>query len=143
MCVLLESHSMSEPERLHYKDYQKAAKKAKDESLEKELERQLKDRKIGGFEREYRFNPERRWRFDFAWPNPKVAVEIDGGIYQALPGRHNRGAGMEKDNEKLNWAVSRGWKPLRFGPNAIKSGEAPGVVETTLAYWSNGRGDAA
>jgi very-short-patch-repair endonuclease len=131
---------MPEPERLHYKDYQKAAKKAKDESLEKELERQLKDRKIGGFEREYGFHPERRWRFDFAWPHAKVAVEVDGGIYQQ--GRHNRGAGMEKDNEKLNEALSCGWKVLRFGPNAIKSGEAAGVVETTLAYWSNGKGGA-
>jgi very-short-patch-repair endonuclease len=111
--------------------------------LERELEFQLKAVKIGGFEREYRFNPERRWRFDFAWPNPKVAVEIDGGIYREQPGRHNRGAGMEKDNEKLNWAVSRGWKILRVGPNQVKTGEAVGWIETTLAYWSNGRGDAA
>ena len=36
-------------------------------------------------EREFRFC-ERRWRFDFAWPSHKVAVEIDGGIF--IHGRH-------------------------------------------------------
>jgi very-short-patch-repair endonuclease len=125
---------LSEPERLHYKDYQKAAKKAKASSLEMELERQLEDRKIGGYEREYRFHPERRWRFDYAWPSAKVAVECDGGIY--TQGRHSRGPGQEADNEKLNKAATLGWVVLRFGPKAIKSGEAVGVIETALAYWS-------
>ena len=31
-------------------------------------------------------HPTRRWRFDFAWPDPMVAVEIEGGLYQS--GRH-------------------------------------------------------
>ena len=124
---------VSEPERLNYRDYQKAAKKAKDEGLELDLKRQLDDRRIGGYEREYRFC-ERKWRFDFAWPSAKVAVEVDGGIYGQ--GRHNRGPTMEKDNEKLNKAATLGWVVLRFGPKAIKSGEAVGVIETALAYWS-------
>jgi very-short-patch-repair endonuclease len=110
--------------------------------LEETLTFQLKAVKIGGFDREYRFHPERRWRFDFAWPKAKVAVEVDGGIYKQ--GRHNRGAGMEADNEKLNQAASRGWVVLRFGPKAIKSGEAVGVIETALAYWSQpSRGSVA
>ena len=52
---------------------------------------------------EYRFNPDRRWRFDFAWPDKKVAVEMEGGIW--IKGRHNRGRGMINDMIKYNWAV--------------------------------------
>lgn len=31
------------------------------------------------FVREHRFHPTRRWRFDFAWPDEKVALEVEGG----------------------------------------------------------------
>src|SRR4051812_10049951 len=42
---------------------------------------------------EYRFHPERGWRFDFAWPAQLVALEIDGAVY--AQGRHTRGRGYE------------------------------------------------
>lgn len=29
---------------------------------------------------EYRFHPTRKWRFDFAIPHIKVAIEIEGGL---------------------------------------------------------------
>lgn len=61
--------------------------------------------------REHRFHPERRWRFDFAWPEQKLAVEIDGAVYAA--GRHTRGSGFRRDAEKLNTAVLLGWRLLR------------------------------
>ena len=32
---------------------------------------------------EYKFHPTRRWRFDLAWPDKKVAVEVQGGIFVA------------------------------------------------------------
>jgi hypothetical protein len=38
--------------------------------------------------REYVFAPPRKWRFDFAWPDIKLAVEINGGIWNN--GRDNR-----------------------------------------------------
>ena len=41
---------------------------------------------------------------------------------------------MEKDNEKLNAAATMGISVLRFGPNAIRTGEAVGVIETALKY---------
>lgn len=78
-------------------------------------------------EREHKFHPKRRWRFDFAWPALRVAAEIEGGTW--INGRHNRGTGFEKDCEKYNAAALAGWTVLRFGANAIKSGEA---VKTTL-----------
>lgn len=79
--------------------------------------------------REHRFDAVRRWRFDFAWPALRVAVEAEGGIWSG--GRHTRGAGFEADMTKYNAAAVAGWTVLRFGANAIKSGDA--VRMTALA----------
>lgn len=64
------------------------------------------------YHREYRFHDTRRWRFDFAWPERNVAVEIEGGVWTR--GRHTRGKGFENDCEKYNAAVLLGWRVLRF-----------------------------
>lgn len=66
---------------------------------------------------EYRFNLNRKWRFDFAYPDKKIAIEIEGGIW--IQGRHSRGKGMLTDMEKYNWAVINGWKILRYAQNNI------------------------
>jgi very-short-patch-repair endonuclease len=59
-------------------------------------------------EREYRFHPTRMWRFDFCWPQIKLAVEIEGR------GRHQTFAGFREDTCKYNEAVRLGWRVLRF-----------------------------
>jgi len=80
--------------------------------------------------REYRFDRERRWRFDLAWPLHKVAAEVDGGIFSR--GRHVRGVGFERDAEKRNAAVIASWRVLHFTPRHIKSGTAVREIETLL-----------
>lgn len=65
---------------------------------------------------EYEFARPRRWRFDFAWPGARVAVEIDGGQWKAGGGRHN----TDEDREKLNRAVALGWRVLRFSPALVR-----------------------
>lgn len=66
-------------------------------------------RKTGAkYEYEYRFAaPERQWRSDIAFPNEKVAVEIDGGTWGY--GRHNRAGSILADMEKGNGYSVRGW----------------------------------
>lgn len=54
----------------------------------------------------------RRWRFDFAWPDRMLAVEIDGGAFSG--GRHTRGLGFVEDCRKLTQAALMGWRVLRF-----------------------------
>lgn len=63
-------------------------------------------------EREWRFSPPRRWRFDFAWPDRKVAVEVEGSARGG--GRHQRRAGFQADAEKYNAAAELGWVVLRY-----------------------------
>ena len=72
----------------------------------------------------------RRWRFDFAWPAIRLAVEVDGGTWAS--GRHTRGAGYEADCEKLNEAVLRDWRVLRVTTKQVDSGEALAWIERAL-----------
>ena len=81
-------------------------------------------------EREYRFHPERKWRFDFAFPDKKLAVEIEGGIFSG--GAHTRGAKYIKDCEKYNAAVLMGWRVLRYFTDQVIQGRAINDVLTAL-----------
>lgn len=81
-------------------------------------------------EREYRFHETRRWRFDFAVPSKKLAVEIEGGLYNG--GRHTRGKGYELDLEKYQAAQLDGWTVYRCSPSMVKSGDAVRTVEKLL-----------
>lgn len=58
----------------------------------------------------------RRWRFDYAWPERMVAVEIDGGQYAFAGGRHNTDA----DRDKINTAESMGYHVLRFSHSQLR-----------------------
>jgi very-short-patch-repair endonuclease len=58
--------------------------------------------------REHRFHPKRKWRFDFAFPAIKLAVELDGR------GRHQTVKGVRDDYEKLRAAVMAGWRVLHY-----------------------------
>ncbi len=80
--------------------------------------------------REFLFHPRRKWRFDLAWPDLLIAVEVEGGIW--VGGRHVRGAGYEADCEKYNEAQLAGWMVLRFTPGMIKKGKAGGVIEKAI-----------
>lgn len=74
------------------------------------------------WESEYRFHPVRRWRFDFAFPPGKLAIEVDGGIWTA--GRHSGGKGQIDDFEKFNNAVAFGWQVLHFTPQQVNGQDA-------------------
>jgi hypothetical protein len=74
------------------------------------------------WEKEFKFHPSRKWRFDYAWPSGKVAVEIEGGAY--AKGRHTRGKGFILDMEKYNAGGLLGWKIFRFTPQQFERYEA-------------------
>ncbi len=81
--------------------------------------------------REHRFHVERRWRFDFAWPDLMIAVECEG--HGGKKSRHLTYLGYTNDCEKYNEAAIMGWKVLRFTGPMIKSGEALAALERAVA----------
>jgi very-short-patch-repair endonuclease len=68
--------------------------------------------------REVRFDPKRRWRFDFANPGARVAIEIEGGVWSG--GRHTRGGGFVEDCAKYNAAALQGWTVMRLTPEMAR-----------------------
>ncbi len=72
-------------------------------------------------EREYRFDAERQWRFDYAWPERRIALEVEGGVW--TQGRHTRGKGFLEDMKKYNRAAMLGWRVVRCVPDTLTSGE--------------------
>ena len=79
---------------------------------------------------EYRFHPTRKWRFDACWPDVKVAVEIQGGVW--IGGKHGRGSGIVKDYEKLNHGQIAGWIILQLTPRDISSGAGAPLVLSAI-----------
>jgi very-short-patch-repair endonuclease len=79
---------------------------------------------------EFRFHPTRKWRFDLAWPDQKVACEIEGGVF--VSGRHVRGVGFLNDCEKYAEAAILGWRIIRVATQQVESGEAALWLERLL-----------
>ncbi|MCC6352311.1 MAG: hypothetical protein IT577_00415 [Verrucomicrobiae bacterium] len=83
--------------------------------------------------REHRFAPPRRWRFDFAHPASRIAIELEGGVWNR--GRHNRPRGFIADCEKYSAAALAGWTVVRLTRGDINTRR----VEQIIAAM-NGRG---
>ena len=116
--------------------------------LEETLYRQLWIAGIPTPEREYRFGAAaaggpgkglrarlteaglKDWRFDFAWPNLMLAVEVEGGAW--VGGRHTRGKGFLEDLRKYQAAQMMGWTVYRTAGELINSGEAVKTIEELI-----------
>lgn len=79
---------------------------------------------------EHRFHPVRRWRWDYAWPEAKVALEVDGGVWTG--GKHGRGSGIVKDHEKRNAGAELGWRLLVVTPGKLAHLETVLLVKRTI-----------
>jgi hypothetical protein len=76
--------------------------------------------------KEHRFATDigRQWRFDYAWPDLKVAMELEGGTFISGGGRHNRAVGYAGDIEKYNRAAIQGWLVVRATHDMVLEGNA-------------------
>ena len=87
-------------------------------------------------ESEVRFHPERRWRFDFAFIEQKIAIELEGGIW--IGGRHQTGKGFQGDCEKYNQATILGWRVLRYTADDINQRPVQIIEEIQLLQAASG-----
>ena len=81
-------------------------------------------------ELEFRFCEERKFRFDFAWPEYMVYLEVEGGVWTR--GAHGRGSGIVRDIDKSNLATEYGWRPLRVLPKNLCTQDTAKRIHNTL-----------
>lgn len=115
--------TMGKPGKKSLSPRRKRSSKSRSQTSNLELAAKqiLQAHKVEPFVQEYRFHSIRRWRFDFAWPDKKLALEVEGGIFRG--GRHTSPKGFINDCEKYNTAALMGWRVIRVTSPQIKSGE--------------------
>jgi very-short-patch-repair endonuclease len=107
------------------------------ETAEDVFARQCRELRLPPVDRQVLFAKEigRLWRFDFAFRDYWLAVEIEGLAVQRLAGvlvvrgRHASVTGIREDMQKYNTAALLGWTVLRFEQNMVRPKEA---IETTM-----------
>ena len=62
---------------------------------------------------EFEFHNKRKWRFDAAYPDVKIAIEFEGGVYRKGGGAHQHAKRFLGDMDKYNEAALAGWRVLR------------------------------
>lgn len=67
---------------------------------------------------EYQHIPERRFRLDIAFPQHKVGVEVQGGIWMPVSG-HKSGVHLKRDYTKNNLGLLNGWRVLQIEPKDV------------------------
>lgn len=82
----------------------------------------------------------RKWRFDWAWPSVKVAVEVHGGEWSG--GRHGTGSGIVADCEKARAAARLGWIVLPIAGSELDKRPVQ-VLEDVVAVLERRRTEAA
>ena len=80
---------------------------------------------------EYQFNHTRKWRFDYAIPAYKIAIEQEGGTW--INGRHIRPQTYLRDMEKYNAAAAAGWLLIRATPQNLLSVETRECIKQAIA----------
>lgn len=82
------------------------------------------------FVEEHRFHPDRKWRFDFAILEHRIAIEYEG--IHSGKSRHTTRGGYAGDVEKYREAAKLGWTVLRYTARDYK-----GVIDDLLATIQN------
>lgn len=81
---------------------------------------------------EHQFCPTRKFRFDFAWPEQKLALEVEGGVF--IRGAHGSISGIMRDMEKYNLAALYGWRVLRVVPEKLCMADTATLIGLCLKH---------
>lgn len=77
---------------------------------------------------EYKFHPDRAWRFDAAFPKVKVGIEFDGMYGYS----HSAAWKIRNDKEKRNAAASMGWKVFSYESAMLSKVQLPGLISQVV-----------
>lgn len=104
-----------------------SAKTGPRSELEVQLEYQLMAHGLSGYVLQHRPLPPRKWALDFAWPETRLAIEVQGMVHR-IKGKFKR------DIEKRAELMLAGWRVLEVDGDAIRSGQAIAWAKILLAW---------
>ena len=118
----------------------KVARREHKARFERMLLAQIKAAQLPKPEQQYRFAGElgREWRADFAWPEHRLLLEVNGGLWQRSQkpggytgGGHSHPMHIARDWTKHNDASLLRWFVLQVTTDQVRSGAAL----TLLTHW--------
>ena len=93
---------------------------------------------------EHRVLATRRFRFDYAWPDRKIALEIEGGFFgtgrrcpacRQLPrSGHSSVRRLKDDADKYSFAAAIGWTIIRRWPDALLTHETRAMLRAAFGF---------
>lgn len=125
--------------------------KSKRERYLLELEEGIRRAGLPPVEREVKFHPSRKWALDFAWPEWKVAIEYQGGIFAGAKkgereewkqsASHRSLNGILRDQWKGNEAQVLGWVVILANAQTVVTGQVLEWAERALVArgWKGAR----
>lgn len=86
---------------------------------------------------EFSFHPTRKWRFDYAWPEFKLALENEGGIWRGYAkgqaaGAHSHPLNIMRDKEKYSAAAVLGWRIVYCAPETLRTAATVEMIRAAL-----------
>ena len=81
--------------------------------------------------REHLFALPRRFKFDFALMDYRIACEVEGGGWSG--GRHNSGVGFARDLRKYEIALREGWTVYRCDPAMVANQQAIDTIRILIS----------
>ena len=107
--------------------------------LELEFLQQVRDAGLPEPIRQYKALEQRRFLWDFAWPDEpyRLLIEVNGQTFRK--GGHSTGRGIARDYEKLDLGILAGWHCLIFDAKMIHNGKALAYTRQALEKWGKSR----
>jgi very-short-patch-repair endonuclease len=87
---------------------------------------------------EFYFSVDRLFRLDYAYPELKIGIEVDGGTWSKKRSGHSSGTGLARDREKSTLLATLGWLLIRVTPQELMTLK---TIETIKKIIENGKRD--
>jgi len=68
---------------------------------------------------EHQHIPGRQFRLDIAFPDYKLGIEVQGGVYKNYRNGHTSISGILRDMEKNNLGILAGWRVFIITPEEV------------------------
>lgn len=129
---------MSDPAGVSPEEYKRARAKAVREQLEADFFVQFRGSGVPAPATQVKHVPGRAFRLDFAWPELKLGVEVDGGI-KSRQKSHTSVGGILRDIEKHNSGIEQGWTVIRLHTDMVYDGSGFQLVKRVYERFARER----